>query len=82
MAVLDINKDAIEDRFTQFDIQLNEESGEFYYKSDRFEIVKVGKEPWNYLINLDGREVKQVTGVDISLIVGQSPIISMEVADR
>jgi hypothetical protein len=66
----------------QVDIQLNEISGEFYYKSNRFEIKKSGEEPWNYAVYLDGKIVDKVCGVDISLVAGEAPIISMKVIDR
>ena len=64
----------------QFDLLLNE-SGEFYYKSDRFEIVKVGEQPWQYEISIDGKPVKYVCGVDISISSGHNPIISLEIID-
>lgn len=70
------------DTHKQIDIQLNEISGEFYYKSERFEIKKSGEEPWNYAIYLDGKRIEMVCGVDISLTNGESPVISVEIIDR
>ena len=67
-------------KFKQFDLLLNDD-GEFYYKSDRVEIKKMGKEPWNYKVWLDGQEVKMITGIDISLVSGKNPIISLEIID-
>jgi len=64
----------------QFDLLLNE-SGDFYYKSDRFEIKKAGKEPWQYDILMDGQSLKYVLGVDISLVSGKNPIITLEIID-
>jgi hypothetical protein len=55
--------------------------GEFYYKSNKFEIKKEGKDPWNYAIYMDGKRIRDVVGVDISLIAGQHPIISLEIVD-
>ncbi len=66
----------------QVDIQLNEILGEFYYKSNRFEIKKSGEKPWNYAVYLDGKRVEMVCGVDVSFVAGEAPIISMEVIDR
>jgi hypothetical protein len=64
----------------QFDLLLNE-SGEFYYKGSMLEIIKAGEQSWQYKILIDGKEVKYVCGVDISLSFGQSPIISLEIID-
>lgn len=64
----------------QFDLLLNE-SGEFYYKSDKFEIKKAGREPWQYEILMDGKPLKYVLGVDISLSFGRNPIIALEIID-
>ena len=55
--------------------------GEFYYKSNKFEIIKEGREPWNYAIYIDGKKIDYITGVDISLTTGQHPIISLEIMD-
>ena len=66
----------------QADIQLSEQSGEFYYKSDRFEIKKSGEKPWEYAVFLDNKRVKGVCGLDISLVAGELPIISLEIIDE
>lgn len=69
-------------KLKQFDILLNEETGELYYKGNRFEIRKEGNEYWHYGVYLDGNRIENICGIDFCIRVGELPIISVEIIDQ
>ena len=58
-----------------------DKDGQLYYLGKEFEIIKWGKEDWQYKVYMEGKEVAGVVSVDFSLRVGEAPVIRLSVRD-
>lgn len=52
-----------------------------YYKGERLQVFKNGKEAWNYKVFLDGKEIDRIVSLDISFMAGEMPKVNMEILE-